>query len=215
LCEGEFFTFQGQVLNTTGTYPFFLQTILGCDSTITYNLIVYPIPAPPVITTNSPVECPGDLFTFAADTVQGGSFEWVGENNFTSTAITNSFNANIEDMGFYSSTVTVNGCTSPPSEIELVISKIYTFDDFDFPNVLTPNGDGLNDVIDLESYFQTCQEFTLYLFNRLGNLVYEQSNGDPIFEGKYQNSDDMMEGVYIYKLVYEKGEKNGFIHLIR
>jgi gliding motility-associated-like protein len=215
LCEGEFFTFQGQVLNSTGTYPFFLQTILGCDSTITYNLIVYPIPAPPVITTNSPVECPGDLFTFAADTVQGGSFEWVGENNFTSTAITNSFNANIEDMGFYSSTVTVNGCTSPPSEIELVISKIYTFDDFDFPNVLTPNGDGLNDVIDLESYFQTCQEFTLYLFNRLGNLVYEQSNGDPIFEGKYQNSDDMMEGVYIYKLVYEKGEKNGFIHLIR
>jgi hypothetical protein len=49
----------------------------------------------------------------------------------------------------------------------------------------------------------------------MGNLVYEQSNGDPVFEGKYQNSDDMMEGVYIYKLVYEKGEKNGFIHLIR
>jgi gliding motility-associated-like protein len=109
----------------------------------------------------------------------------------------------------------VNGCTSPPSEIELIISKIYTFDDFEFPNVLTPNGDGLNDVIDLESYFQTCQEFTFYLFNRMGNLVYEQSNGDPVFEGKYQNSDDMMEGVYIYKLVYEKGEKNGFIHLIR
>jgi gliding motility-associated-like protein len=215
ICEGEIFVFQGQSMTTTGTYPFYLQTTLGCDSTITYNLIVYPIPAPPVITTNSPVECPGDLFTFVADSVQGGSFEWFGENNFTSTSLSNSFNAEIEDMGFYSSTVTVNGCTSPPSEIELIISKIYTFDDFDFPNVLTPNGDGLNDVIDLESYFQTCQEYTFYIFNRLGNLVFKQSYGDPIFEGKYQNSDDMMDGVYIYKLVYEKGEKNGFIHLIR
>jgi gliding motility-associated-like protein len=215
ICEGEVFIFQGQSMTTTGAYPFYLQTTLGCDSTITYNLIVYPIPAPPVITTNSPVECPGDLFTFVADSVQGGSFEWFGENNFTSTALSNSFNAEIDDMGFYSSTVTVNGCTSPPSEIELIISKIYSFDDFEFPNVLTPNGDGLNDVIDLESYFQTCQEFTFYLFNRMGNLVYEQSNGDPVFEGKYQNSDNMMEGVYIYKLVYEKGEKNGFIHLIR
>ena len=215
LCEGEFFTFEGQVLNATGTYPFFLQTTLGCDSTITYNLIVYPIPAPPVITTNSPVECPGDLFTFVADSVQGGTFEWFGVNNFTSTSISNSFNAEIGDMGIYASTVTVNGCTSPLSEIELIINKIYTFDDFDFPNVLTPNGDGLNDVLDVESYFQTCQEFTLYIFNRVGNLVYEQSNGEPVFEGKYQNTDDMMDGVYIYKLVYEKGEKNGFIHLIR
>ncbi|MFM7758630.1 MAG: LamG-like jellyroll fold domain-containing protein [Crocinitomicaceae bacterium] len=215
ICEGEVFVFQGQSMTTTGTYPFYLQTTLGCDSTITYNLIVYPIPAPPVITTNSPVECPGDLFTFVADSVQGGSFEWFGENNFTSTSLSNSFNAEIEDMGFYASTVTVNGCTSPPSEIELIISKIYTFDDFDFPNVLTPNGDGLNDEIDLESYFQTCQEFTFYLFDRLGNLVYQQEAGEQIFEGKHQNSDDMMEGVYLYKLVYERGEKNGFIHLIR
>jgi gliding motility-associated-like protein len=215
ICDGEVFEFQGQSMTTTGNYPFYLQTNLGCDSTITYNLIVYPIPAPPVITTNSPLECPGDLFTFSVDSVQGGTFEWVGVNNFSSTALSNSFNAEIVDIGYYSSTVTVNNCTSPPSEIELIISKIYTFEDFDFPNVITPNGDGLNDVIDLESYFQTCQEFTFYLFNRQGNLVFEQNSGDPIFDGKYQNSDDLMEGVYIYKLVYEKGEKNGFIHLIR
>ena len=215
LCEGESFSFQGQTMNATGTYPFFLQTTLGCDSTITYNLIVYPIPAPPVLSSNSPVECPGDIMNFQADSVNGGTFDWSGPNNFSSSSIANTFSFDIEDIGIYSSTVTVNGCESPISEIDLSILKIFTFDDFEFPNVLTPNGDGLNDVIDLESYFQTCQEFTFYLFNRMGNLVYEQSNGDPVFEGKYQNSDDMMEGVYIYKLVYEKGEKNGFIHLIR
>lgn len=215
LCEGEFFIFQGQTLNTTGTFPFYLQTTLGCDSTITYNLIVYPIPNPPIITSNSPVECPGDLFTFQADSVPGGTYSWTGMNGFSSTSIVNSFNAQVSDIGIYAATVTVNGCESPLSEIELDINKLYTFDDFDFPNVITANGDGINDTLDLESYFQTCQQFTFSLFDRWGTLVYEYSNGGLPFAGKSMNSDDLMDGVYFYKLVYDEGTKNGYIHIIR
>lgn len=215
ICEGEVFVFQGQSMTTTGTYPFYLQTTLGCDSTITYNLIVYPIPAPPVITTNSPLECPGDLFIFAADSVAGGSFEWYGVNNFTSTTTSNSFNAEIDDMGFYSSTVTVNGCTSPTSEIELIIEKIYTFDDFDFPNVLTPNNDLINDVYDIENYFKTCQVYTLYILNRWGNVIHQQRNNEPAFQGIGMDGNELEDGVYLYRLDYEKGTKSGFFHLIR
>jgi gliding motility-associated-like protein len=215
ICEGEVFVFQGQSMTVTGIYPFYLQTTLGCDSTITYNLIVYPIPAPPVITTNSPIECPGDLFTFAADSVPGGSFEWFGVNNFSSTSVSNSFNAEIDDMGFYSSTVTVNGCTSPLSEIELIIDKIYTFDDFDFPNVLTPNNDLVNDVYDIENYFKTCQVYTLYILNRWGNVIHQQKNYEPPFEGKGMDGSEVEDGVYMYRLDYEKGTKSGFFHLIR
>jgi gliding motility-associated-like protein len=214
ICEDELFIFQGQTLNATGTYPFYLQTALGCDSTITYNLIVYPIPAPPILTSNSPIECPGDLFVFYADSVSGGSYNWTGMNGFSSTSISNSLNAQINDMGIYAATVTVNGCESPPSEIVLDITKIYTFDDFEFPNVITANADGINDTLDLESYFQTCQEFTFSLFDRWGVLVYEYSNGGLPFVGKSLNSDDLMDGVYFYKLTYEKGTKNGYIHLI-
>jgi len=109
----------------------------------------------------------------------------------------------------------VNGCESPLSEIELDINKLYTFDDFDFPNVITANGDGINDTLDLESYFQTCQQFTFSLFDRWGTLVYEYSNGGLPFAGKSMNSDDLMDGVYFYKLVYDEGTKNGYIHIIR
>ena len=215
LCAGESFTYQGQTLNATGVYPFFLQTTLGCDSTITYNLIVYPIPAPPILSSNSPVECPGDIMNFQADTVTGGTFTWSGPTNFTSSASSNSFSFDIEDIGIYSSTVTVNGCESPISSIDLSILKIFTFDDFEFPNVITPNGDGINDNLDLENYFETCQEFTFYMFNRWGNLVYQQSNTDIPFGGLTLDTATLVDGVYLYKLSYEKGEKNGYIHVIR
>lgn len=215
LCEGESFTYQGQTLNNTGTYPFYLQTTLGCDSTITYNLIVYPIPAPPILSSNSPVECPGDIINFQADSVSGGTFSWTGPNNFISSTISNSFSFDIEDMGIYSSTVTVNGCESPNSSIDLSILKIFTFDDFEFPNVITPNGDGINDNLDLENYFETCQEYTFYVFNRWGNLVYQQQNTGTPFEGLTLDAATLVDGVYLYKLSYEKGEKNGYIHVIR
>ena len=93
--------------------------------------------------------------------------------------------------------------------------KIFTFDDFEFPNVITPNGDGINDNLDLENYFETCQEFTFNVFNRWGNLVYQQSNTGAPFGGLTLDTATLVDGVYLYKLSYEKGEKNGFIHVIR
>jgi gliding motility-associated-like protein len=202
-------------LNATGTYPFYLQTTLGCDSTIIYNLTVYPIPPAPILSNNSPLICPGDNYVMIANPVNGGSFNWQGPNGFTSGLDSISFNAEIENMGVYSSTVTVNGCVSPSSEIELSIINIYTFDDFDFPNVFTANDDGSNDKFDLDSYFRTCQEYTLSIFNRWGNLIYQHKNNEPPFEGLTQDNKIVEDGVYMYRLDYENGIKSGFFHLIR
>ncbi len=215
ICEDEVFIYQGQTLNTTGTYPFYLQTTLGCDSTITYNLIVYPIPSPPILTNNSPLMCPGDPYFMLAQPVLGGTFSWFGPSDFVSSLDSISFDGQIEDMGIYSATVTVNGCESPPSEIELSIINIYTFDDFEFPNVFTANSDGTNDKFDLDSYFKTCQEYSLSIFNRWGNLIYQQKNNEPPFEGIANDGKEVEDGVYSYRLDYEDGLKSGFFHLIR
>jgi hypothetical protein len=53
------------------------------------------------------------------------------------------------------------------------------------------------------------------LFDRWGTLVYEYSKGGQPFAGKSMNSDDLMDGVYFYKLTYDDGIKNGYIHVIR
>jgi gliding motility-associated-like protein len=215
LCEGESFTYYGQTLSVTGVYPFDLQTILGCDSIIIYDLIVYPIPASPILSNNSPLLCPNDVAVFEAQQVVGGTFTWIGPNSFTSELDSFSFAAPVPAIGDYYATVTVNGCESPASQIELDILNIYTLDDFEFPNVFTPNNDNSNDVLELDDYFKTCQEYTMNIFDRWGNLVYTQISGGEAFNGKTSNGDNYQDGVYFYKLSYEKGEKNGFFHIVR
>lgn len=215
LCEGESFTYYGQTLNATGVYQFDLQTTLGCDSIIIYDLIVFPIPSAPILSNNSPLLCPDDIAIFEAQPVAGGTFAWTGPNNFTSEVDSFSFAAPIVSMGEYFATVTVNGCESPASQIELDIINIYTLDDFEFPNVFTPNGDNSNDVLELDDYFKTCQEYTMNIFDRWGNLIYTQISGGDPFNGKKANDLNHQDGVYFYKLTYENGEKNGFFHLVR
>jgi gliding motility-associated-like protein len=99
--------------------------------------------------------------------------------------------------------------------IPVSITNIYEYEDFDFPNVITPNGDGNNDELDIEGMFKSCQEYQLKVFNRWGNLVYTGKRFDLPFDGKDKNGADLQDGVYFYLLEFDEKKKSGFIHLIR
>ncbi len=213
-CENEIFEFQGQTINSTGTYSFNLLTTEGCDSVITFNIIVYPIPEAPVVQSNSPIVCPGDSFEFFTDSLSQGIYQWIGDNNFSSGSAYNSFDAEIEDIGEYSVNVTIDGCTSENSFTNLEIINVFSFNDFELPNVLTVNNDGINDILDLEDYFKTCEEFTFYLHDRLGQLVYSYSNGEDPFIGLDKNGNPLEDGVYHYVILLDKEVKQSFIHII-
>ena len=215
ICEGESIIYEGTTMTTSGTYDFNLFTTLGCDSIITYELIVYPIPSAPVVSTNSPLDCPGDVLEISLNPNADAFYSWTGPNGFSSTEESLIFPAYIEDMGTYSVMVTINGCESPMSYTELEIINIYSFNDFDFPNVLTPNGDGANDVFDLEAYFKTCNAYEIMYFDRWGNRVYSHKENEEPFSGKSFDGSDLMQGVYSYKLLFDEGMKHGFLHLIR
>jgi len=215
ICAGEIFTFLGQNLSVTGSFPFTIPSANGCDSIITVSLLVKPIPPAPSLSNNSPLECPGDLLTLSAVNIPNGVYNWSGPANFTSNQVDNSLNVEIENIGIYTATVSLNGCISPESQINVLIENIFTFDDFDFPNVITADGDGINDSMDISEHYQTCLTFELFIYNRWGNLVFKQEYESTAFSGKSVGGDDLQEGLYFYKLVYENGEKSGFIHLIR
>lgn len=83
------------------------------------------------------------------------------------------------------------------------------------PNVITPNGDGKNDVLKVDG-IELYKENTLAIFNRWGNEVFRSQGG-------YQNNWDgngLSEGTYFYvlKLVSREGVSSsvtGYITLLR
>ncbi|MBW7867186.1 MAG: gliding motility-associated C-terminal domain-containing protein [Brumimicrobium sp.] len=85
------------------------------------------------------------------------------------------------------------------------------------PNVLTPNGDGLNDGFYVTTY--GLSEYKIQIINRWGNLVYESEDPNGVWDGKTPSSQDCTEGVYFYTLNAKFKDKeikeHGFITLIR
>lgn len=215
ICAGESFTFFGQNLTTSGNYSQTLQTVSGCDSVVNLVLNVTPLPAAPTIDSNSPVLCPGDNVILVANSAANAQYFWSGPTNFLSTDATITFPVQIENMGTYSVYVTVDGCESSISTSPVSIINIYDFENFEFPNVITPNGDGINDSLDINGYYKTCQEYNLLIYNRWGQIVYEQTISSSPFTGKSNNDTDLIDGVYYYTLTFGDNRKNGFIHIIR
>jgi gliding motility-associated-like protein len=102
--------------------------------------------------------------------------------------------------------------------IDDVSIKELPFADVEFPNVITPNNDNVNDAIDFSKYHFTEMQF--YVYNRWGNLVYETSDVKTIWNGNNKNDEPLNDGSYFYILnatTIENQEKNykGLLQLIR
>ena len=204
------------VVANAGVYPINLTVTssFGCESDSTIDMYVMSTPVPPVLSFNEP-ECPGDPFYLTAIGEPNSSIIWTGPNNFQSTQFSNTFLLDVNGIGTYTSYLTSQyGCISDSSQIDATITYIMSFEDFDFPNVITANGDNTNDELDLKKYFMTCDKFNLYIFNRWGNLVWEQTQESPFFRGNDKGGATLEDGVYIFKLVFENFEKQGFIHVV-
>ena len=215
ICQGETYSFLGQNLSSPGSYSQTLLTTNGCDSIVNLNLTILPLPLAPVVSSNSPVKCPGDLATLTASSSPNAQYFWSGPENFSSQNASVSFAVQEENIGDYSVYVVIDGCISGITNSTVGIININEFEDYDFPNVITPNNDGINDSFDIASYYKTCQEYNLFIFNRWGDMVYEQRLTSPPFSGKSSNGDALKEGIYFYRLNYSDKTKSGFIHVIR
>lgn len=87
------------------------------------------------------------------------------------------------------------------------------------PNAFTPNGDGVNDRFEVKvSTFSG--EFKIYIFNRWGQLIFEDGYQNFDWDGKI-NGKECQAGVYNWLILYKmKGdrrqfEKRGTVTLIR
>lgn len=95
------------------------------------------------------------------------------------------------------------------------LSKEETLNEQKIPNVITFNGDGINDEFDLSNLIENCLEFELLIFNRWGNLVFKSINNESNFKGYDLDNNELTQGVYFYKIVSENHFKHGTVTIVK
>lgn len=83
------------------------------------------------------------------------------------------------------------------------------------PNIITPNGDGLNDVWGPTALYAECFEYTCSFFNRWGEEVYKTDPTTSPFAGKDASGNELSEGNYLYVFNSQGKTWHGFVTIIR
>lgn len=197
--------------NYSVTYDY--TDVNGCENTITstYNVTS---PLSPTFTTTS------DCFQVAQFLTpiigQNILYVWTinGEDILGNPNATLAF----DDHGIFPITLTVTdqyNCSYDTTGTFFVAEGV-SANVFVVPNVITPNGDQINDVLTLPALLNECLEYNVLILNRWGNVVFEMNPTTP-FLGKDKNGEDLSSGVYFYTIISddfdcEAPEYKGFCH---
>lgn len=200
-----------------GTYNVTLvvtnATSTACTNTITQQVTVYALPS---IDFTYEAECIKDVvFVGTANPDSTASaFVWdfgdggTGNGANTTHAFTQQGLYNVE-----LSVTTNQGCTvsiTKPVQIDNASAQAPPI-----PNIITPNGDLVNDVIDLEPMMGVCGEYEFTIFSRWGNVVFIQKTGGAPFVGKNTLGAWLTPGVYFYMLNFNDQKTTGTITVNR
>ena len=205
-------------LQDAGIYSVYLHVVTqnGCaDSTIrTDYLTVYAQPISDFLSNPERTNL-GEGGTIAFINLTDTSVFAPGDNvhwtwNYSDGDETHDFNGEhtYTEWGEYTvtlSVVTDQGCQSTVSHV------VYIEADLEFPNIITPNGDGKNDVFAIKNMNPLLPNI-LSIYDRWGKKVYEKQNyqtytrdGSDIIEnaGDGFGADKLSDGVYYFTFHYE------------
>jgi large repetitive protein len=186
-CE-EYTAPDGQVYSESGTYTAVIPNSSGCDSTITINLIIDSLGTNEVVLN-------GDIYTATQTNVL---YQWIDCNNndsYMPGETNQSFTADFSSS--YAVILTNNSCIDTSECISINLELI-------IPEVISPNGDGKNDVFEIIGILDYPNNI-LDIYNRWGNLVYHKEGyknewGGINTEGITYGGDLLPVGTYFYIL---------------
>jgi len=96
-----------------------------------------------------------------------------------------------------------NLCFDETAEIEVFYQRCEQ--ELYIPSSFTPNSDGLNDQFKpIFAYPDKIEEYTIYIYNRWGNLLFTSQNPEQGWRGE-----GCMNGVYTYVIFYKTEGKGG------
>lgn len=189
------------------TYTAYAANNEGCVDSVQVTLLVKPLPA-----LDAAYEA--TLFCEYAEVVLNSSnatdtLEWfkgnesAGMGQQTTVHLNPQFPETVYLVGS-----TAFGCMDTLA-VPVEFASLETLLPLEFPNIITPNGDLVNDLWNppLPAGFADCTRLTLY--NRWGNEVFDSREFPVAWNGKTASGNALTDGVYFYILeiggVYKKG----------
>ena len=192
-------------INTNGTGCYQQATGVCYSESCTPSQALF-LPEPKTITSSNPIT------TFINSSVNSNTYLWdFGDGNTSSQANPNheyTINNETENYEVTLIAYNVDGCNDTTRQTVLVKEELIYY----VPNTFTPDGDEFNN--EFKPIFYSGHDpysYTMVIFNRWGEIVYETSNLDIGWKGTYGDSGDIVQdGVYIWKINFnEKGiDKN-------
>ncbi len=139
-------------------------------------------------------------------TEQYESYFW--SNGSTSPTI------DVNESGIFSLNVTdINGCINNAITSQIVVIEPTDIIEIE-SNILTPNGDGMNDFLRIFNFYDYQNPISLLIFDAQGRKVYETGNYQNDWDGN-SNGKILSAGAYYY-IMRSAGKKdeNGVINIL-
>lgn len=171
---------------TSEFYPFLIQTLESPVADFSYT--------PDNVSTNNPV------VSITDESLDAVSWQYIinDEDSYFQPNITYEF----RDTGIQVIDLIVihpSGCTDTLTQYIDVVPLSSVF----MPNAFSPNGDGKNDIFKPKGNFFGVENYSLLIYNRWGQKVFETEEPNVGWNGKLNNvGNDSPTGVYVYKLNY-------------
>lgn len=98
---------------------------------------------------------------------------------------------------------------------DFFVDTALELDNFNLPNVITPNNDHINDFFYVEEVFNDCVPYTIDFLNRWGQVIFIMTSNDNAFGGIDSQGSRVQDGVYFYLFKSALLNTHGFLHVIR
>ncbi|MDR1726189.1 MAG: gliding motility-associated C-terminal domain-containing protein [Bacteroidales bacterium] len=224
ICDNYYYAPEGVPLTETGVYPLTLQTVEGCDSIVNLHLevhLTYKDTIYDSTCSNVPYQfydkeyteegvydtmfqsiygCDSSFVLFLA--IKPIYTDTLKANIFKGKTF-NLFGFNETEEGFYTNTYTgSNGCDSIINLDLMVVNVI-------FPNVITANGDGINDVFEIHNLLEeyVFPENELFIYNRYGKQIYHRKNISA-YSDFWKPDASTPTGTYFYRFIGFRHDKS-------
>ena len=205
--------------NAPGLYTLLQLEDAFCGSSISaiQSIVINEIPSAPILEGETEY-CESDFIEELLAFGGSGEVTWYEDSLLTEVVSSSNSYSPEGDLGSvsYYATYTENNCESIPSQIILTVA----YCDVIVPTAFTPNNDNVNDLWNIKRLDLVFPKNLVSVYNRLGNKVYESTQGnyeirpwDGIYDGN-----ELPVGSYYYIIDYNDTshkKMNGIVSIIR